>query len=76
LARLTGIAGALPPGWTATADGGALNVSMSCNNLCPDGSGGFGNSFYSEIYIQLVDNGRNVAPVHKLSAVGIVNIDI
>ena len=72
----TGIAAALPPGWTATADGGTVNVSMSCNNLCPDGSGGFGNSFYGDVYIQLVDNGRCVSATHKLSTVGIVNIDI
>ena len=47
---------------------------MSCNNLCP-GPNGLGNSFVGHVYIQLIDNGRNVAPVHKLSTVGIVNID-
>jgi putative Ig domain-containing protein len=72
----TAIAAALPPGWTATADGGTVSVSMSCNSQCPNGNGGFGNSFYSDVYFQLVDNGRNVAPVHKLSTVGTINIDI
>ena len=65
-----------PPGWSATADAGTVTVSISCNNQCPDGNGGFGNSFFGDVYIQLVDNGRNVAPSHKLSTVGIVNIDI
>ena len=67
---------ALPPNWSATADAGTVSISMSCNNQCPDGNGGFGNSFYADVHIQLVDNGRCVAPAHKLSAEAIVNIDI
>ena len=66
----------LPPNWSATADSGTVSVSMSCNNQCPDGNGGFGNSFYGDVYIALVDNGRCVAPAHKLSNVAVVNIDI
>jgi hypothetical protein len=70
------IAAALPPGWSATASGGTLRVSMSCNNQCPDGSGGFTNSFYADVYFTLVDNGRCVAPANKVTVESVFNIDI
>ena len=70
-ACIPGTAG-LPPGWSATASGGTVSISMSCNSQCPGGS----NSFYGDVYIQLVDNGRCVAASHKTSIETIVNIDI
>jgi hypothetical protein len=66
----------LPPNWSATADAGTVSISMNCNNLCADGQGGFGNNFYGDIYVHLVDNGRCVAASHKTSIQTVINIDI
>ncbi len=63
-----GIANALPPGWSATANGGTVTIGMDCSTLCPNG-------FQANVFIALVDHGACVAPAYVKSPSVIVSID-
>jgi hypothetical protein len=67
-----GIAGALPPNWTATAKAGTVTVSMDCakSPTCPNGN------YYADVYIVLVDHGACVAPAYVQSTPVLVNVDV
>lgn len=66
----------IPPGWTATAKGGSVTVSVDCGNpdQCTAKTGGV--QWAGDVYIVLVDKGACVAPANARSAMTAdVNID-
>jgi len=67
-----GMAALLPPGWSATAKGTTLTVTMDCTNqpACPNGI------FYADVYIVLVDHGTCVAPAYVQTFSTIFNVDV
>jgi hypothetical protein len=58
-----GIAAALPPVWSATANNGVVTVNAGCTGNCT--------SWFGTVSVALVDNGACVAPAYKATILAI-----